>query len=119
MLGACGSLVICGSACNPLIAIGVAAVGVGLLALIGTLSVTQYLKHSSTKNIEKLEKLDSNAEQLLATMTALATLLNGSYAEKEKIKDYTIQQLKDCLKNETQRKENRFICDNLMKKTKS
>ena len=61
-LGACGTVMIAGSLINPFIAIGKAAVGIGLLALIGTLTVTQYLKHSSKDSIDKLEKLDSNSE---------------------------------------------------------
>jgi hypothetical protein len=112
-LGDSGTLMVAGCCVNPRIAIVTAALGVGLLASIGTLSATQYLKDSSRENIEKLKKLDSNAEKLLMKMEELDSLLNDSYAEKRIIKDYTIQQLEDCLKNETQRQENRGICDKM------
>ena len=73
-LGACGTVMVAGSLINPFIAIGTAAVGIGLLVLIGTLTVTQYLKHSSKDSIDTLEKLDWNSEELLLKMTTLATL---------------------------------------------
>jgi hypothetical protein len=117
-LGASGTIVL-GSCCvNPVIAVGVAALGVGLLFTIAGLSATQYLRNSSKENIEKLEQLDSNAAKLLMKMEKLGTLLNSSYPEKVITTLYTINELKDCLNNETQRKGNCVLCDNILKENK-
>jgi hypothetical protein len=52
-------------------------------------------------------------------MDKLANLLNTLYEKKESIKNYTIPQLKDCLKNETQRKENCSMCHKLLEENKA
>jgi hypothetical protein len=105
---------------NVLVTITITAViGIfcGVIGSLITLATTEGVKHESKKSIGKLEELESEVEKLRVNMANVEKLLNASFGGKEKIK-YSFQEIKDCLKNETQRKANSSISDNLLKDNK-
>ena len=119
IFGAAGKLSIVGCCIHPVIGVSVAALGIALLGLIGAYLATKHFKNKWKNSKEETEKQDSIFNKLNVEMNDVANLLNDLFAKKESVKNYTIQQLKDCLINETQRRENFCVCDELLEENKA
>jgi hypothetical protein len=64
------------------IAISEAALGVGLLGVLGALALTKYLNNKSKNSIKNLGKEDSIVTKLAEKIDKLANLLNTLYEKR-------------------------------------
>ena len=103
--------------CSPTFGVCLAAVGVGILVGIAAYAITEYIKDSSENCKEKLNKTYSNAENFLKKIKNLEAFLNHSGQIKTDIKEYTFNQIKDSLENETQRKQNHLVYDKFLEES--
>jgi fructose-specific phosphotransferase system component IIB len=103
--------------CSSVIGTGIAAVGVAILFGIATYAIIGYINDSSETCKEKLNPTVLNVENLLMDFKKLEKFLNNSNQIKRDIKDYTINQVKDSIENETQRKQNHDIYDKFLKES--
>jgi hypothetical protein len=103
--------------CNRFFGVCLAACGVGILGLVAAYAITEYTKYSHENCKEELNNIDLNAEKFLVKIGNLETFLNHFGQIKADITEYTINQVKDSLENETQRKQNHHIYDKFLEES--